>query len=87
MNNKNERTSIRSLFHLQHKDDSFGGDGEDNPYCFKWIYEDRNHRNRCVCDDCFEEVQENKESNMQSKSSCQCGKTPCDDWCIVEASE
>ena len=41
--------SIRSLFHLQHKTDA-----PENQDCLKHIYEERNKKNRCVCDDCYE---------------------------------
>ena len=41
--------SIRSLFHLQHKTDA-----PENQDCLKHIYEERNRKNRCVCDDCYE---------------------------------
>ncbi len=41
--------SMRSLFHLQHKTDA-----PENQDCLKHIYEERNRKNRCVCDDCYE---------------------------------
>ena len=41
--------SMRSLFHLQHKTDA-----PENQDCLKHFYEERNRKNRCVCDDCFE---------------------------------
>ena len=41
--------SVRSLFHLQHKTDA-----PENQDCLKHIYEERNRKNRCVCDDCYE---------------------------------
>lgn len=41
--------SMRSLFHLQCKTDA-----PENQDCLKHIYEERNRKNRCVCDDCYE---------------------------------
>lgn len=41
--------SMRSLFHLQHKTDV-----PEKQDCVKHIYEERNKKNRCVCDECFE---------------------------------
>jgi hypothetical protein len=46
--------SMRSLFHLQHKTDA-----PENQDCLKHIYEERNKKNRCVCDECFEGDEEN----------------------------